>query len=178
MDTSTHHKLCPRCKTAVDLYAEKCPQCGREFQTRYKPPEPEKTIVVSHTPGPANPTPILRPSDTPSPPPVDSPQTAAVFNGTLAVGIASIVASPLPVIGICLGILAVVTSTKETRAGKNATAALVCGIVGLCLSTVFGVGLVIYNAQRNQHNQPRQDDFGTWREVPPPRRIPRDPGVG
>lgn len=83
-----------------------------------------------------------------------TPQTSGKAIGALVCGIAAILFSTLPLIGIILGVVAIVLASKAVKeAGKDgkATGGKVCGILGIVFSVlafvlylVLGIGLMAY----------------------------------
>lgn len=83
-----------------------------------------------------------------------APQTSGKAIGALVCGIAAILFSALPLIGIVLGVVAIVLASKAVKeAGKDskATGGKVCGILGIVFSALmfivyiaFGIGALAY----------------------------------
>src|SRR5687768_13384590 len=58
MESASHYKQCPRCGREAELTAAVCAGCGREFRTKFLPPE-ERTQMVGIVPATPPPLPDI-----------------------------------------------------------------------------------------------------------------------
>lgn len=108
------------------------------------PPAPE-AAAGTEPPAPPAPGSDASPASVPEPPAAPAGQPSAT--GALVCGILAIVFSGFPIVGIALGIIAIVLAGKYFKAGGTqgtGKAGRICGIIGIVLAVVwFIAGLVI-----------------------------------
>lgn len=101
---------------------------------------PETTATTQATQPQPAPAPQAQPIPQPMPQPVTPPAQAPSPTGALVCGILAIVFCFIPVVGIVLGIVAIVLAGKYFKAGGTlgqGKAGRICGIVGIVLSVIM-----------------------------------------